>query len=202
MTTIALDKDLTLASDSQATEGNIRISNNIQKLWQIDGYRIAIAGRYAEALAFVEHLENVIEHRRISSETYLTVGMPDVGDFDNFSALVITPEDEVFLYEGSNLSMPVVPPVAIGSGSDFALSAMTLGKTADEAVAHAIQFDVFSGGEVKVITKEDITEDEGFFLDYDEMEGMTKEEIMAKLFPGYSDVTDIGVGEDLPEIPE
>jgi hypothetical protein len=38
---------------------------------------------------------------------------------------------------------------AIGSGRDFAIAAMHLGKNADEAVAVAINFDCYSGGEVR-----------------------------------------------------
>jgi hypothetical protein len=40
---------------------------------------------------------------------------------------------------------------AVGSGRDFALSAMRLGRTAREAIELACEFDVFTGGPITVL---------------------------------------------------
>jgi hypothetical protein len=40
---------------------------------------------------------------------------------------------------------------AMGSGSEFALSAMLIGKSAKEAVKHACKLDVYSGGKIRVM---------------------------------------------------
>lgn len=50
----------------------------------------------------------------------------------------------------------IQPPYAIGSGMDFALAAMALGKTAEEAIEVASRFDPNSGGPVQVIDLESL----------------------------------------------
>lgn len=57
---------------------------------------------------------------------------------------------EAFLVQGKQPALCPVREkfVADGSGRDFALSAMHLGKSAREAVAFAARFDVYTGGGV------------------------------------------------------
>ena len=55
------------------------------------------------------------------------------------------------LFDGIHPMLIDDPQFAIGSGSDFAISAMSLGKNAKEAVEHAMQFDVGTGGRVDAI---------------------------------------------------
>jgi len=43
---------------------------------------------------------------------------------------------------------------AVGSGRDYAIAAMHLGKTAEEAVSIACEFDCYSAGPVKTVTLE------------------------------------------------
>lgn len=51
--------------------------------------------------------------------------------------------------------LPIVRPYhAIGSGRDFAIAAMHLGKSAVEAVDIAMQFDVYTGGRVERVDAE------------------------------------------------
>ncbi len=48
--------------------------------------------------------------------------------------------------------IPILEPyIAIGSGSDFAISAMSMGKTAKEAIEEAIKHDIYTGGTVDVV---------------------------------------------------
>lgn len=44
---------------------------------------------------------------------------------------------------------------ALGSGKEFALSAMVMGKSAKEAVKHACKLDVYSGGKIRVLKVRD-----------------------------------------------
>jgi ATP-dependent protease HslVU (ClpYQ) peptidase subunit len=46
--------------------------------------------------------------------------------------------------------------VAIGSGAAVALGAMAYGATAREAVRIAIEFDVYSGGEIQEVRLDDL----------------------------------------------
>jgi len=150
MTTIAIDQSLTMAADSQATVCSRRVQETITKIFQTNGYTIGVAGRYSEALAFIEALEDALERAKLQESTYIPIEQGVMEDMENFRALMITPEGEVLEYEGSRFAVPVKAPIAIGSGEDFALAAMECGKNAIEAVEVAIKFDVYSGGEVQV----------------------------------------------------
>lgn len=152
MTTIAIDKDLTIASDSQVTAGDRRELFPADKLFEIAGYRVGVCGRYTEALAFVDTLIDILERERVQQTTHVPIPQAVADRFDNFNALVITPDGEILCYEGSEFCMPVQAPVAVGSGADYAMAAMVCGKTADEAVEVAIKFDVFSGGDIQVLS--------------------------------------------------
>lgn len=178
MTTIALDSNLVLASDSLASINGIKVQHPVQKLWEINGYRVGIAGRCSQALVFIEHLQTLIETQRVQEDTFLNIPQPIADNLDEFMAIVITPEGDCFVYEGAQLSMPVHPPVAIGSGGDFAESSMALGLSAEEAVAHAIKFDVYSGGEIQVlgVPKQPLN------LTRELLEGMDKAEIIETIF--------------------
>lgn len=58
-----------------------------------------------------------------------------------------------FLLEGRLVPIPVEDKFqAVGSGADYALCAMYLGKTAAEAVAIAAIFDAYTGGDVTELT--------------------------------------------------
>ena len=63
---------------------------------------------------------------------------------DSFAALLLT-KDGVFRMESRLVLWPVEAPHALGSGRDFAVMAMHLGKSADEAVVLAGEFDCNTG---------------------------------------------------------
>ena len=149
MTTIAIDQSLTMAADSQATVCDRRVQQPVTKIFQTNGYTIGIAGRYSEALVFIEALEDALERVKLQESTYIPIEQGVIEEMDNFHALMITPEGGILEYEGSRFTIPVEAPIAIGTGSDYALAAMECGKNAIEAVEVAIKFDVYSGGEVQ-----------------------------------------------------
>jgi len=178
MTTIALDSNLVLASDSLASIQGVKVQHPVQKLWDIDGYRVGTAGSYAQALAFVSYLESAVEAQRVQEDTFLNIPQPVADALEEFTAIVVSPEGDCFIYEGAHLSIPVKPPVAIGSGGVFAESSMALGLSAEEAVAHAIKFDVYSAGEIQVlgVPKKPLN------LTRELLEGMDKDEIIETIF--------------------
>lgn len=65
--------------------------------------------------------------------------------------LLVTRKGVFALLDGVHPMKIEDPWFAVGSGSDFAISAMSLGKNAKEAVEHAMQFDVGTGGSVDAI---------------------------------------------------
>lgn len=137
MTTIAWD-GTTLAGDSLGVIGNsLRVKS--QKLFRLDDGRLfGGSGRYDDVLAVSEWLDD--EDREEP---------PKVEDF---AGIVVTPSGECYRIEESLVLMPIFERChAVGSGRDFAIAAMALGKTAAEAVEFAKQFDVWTGGDVRTL---------------------------------------------------
>ncbi len=65
---------------------------------------------------------------------------------ESFAALLVLPTGQCFRLEAKLICLPVCEPfVAMGSGRDFALAALALGKTAVEAVELAARFDLWTG---------------------------------------------------------
>lgn len=151
MTTIVLDKDLIMASDSQASHEGHRIQHPVQKVFSLGGYTIGVAGRYSEAMAFVDSFEDMIERQRVAEDTFIEIPQAVFDEMDNFNAIVVDPANNVFMFEGSRFSMPVEAPISVGSGADYAYGALAVGASAEESVRAALLYDVYSGGDVQVV---------------------------------------------------
>lgn len=72
-------------------------------------------------------------------------------DLQDCAAIVVRPGGAYRLEERLVL-LPIQAPHACGSGRDFAIAAMALGQTAQQAVALAMQFDPWTGGEIMTLT--------------------------------------------------
>lgn len=177
MTTIAVDKDLVMAADTQASVGGRRVQHPVNKIFQVHGYTIGVAGRYSEALAFIEYLEEALERSRIQQLTYISIPEAAMEEFDNFHAIMLTPDGQLFEFEDSRFSVPVEAPHAIGSGSDYALAALECGCNAEEAVRVAIKFDVYSGGDVTVVKPQK----EQAQVTREELSKLTKKELLDRI---------------------
>lgn len=137
MTTIAWD-GVSLAADSLHAVGNWAYSGD-DKIYQLrrsdEDCLFAGAGTSDLVEQVFFWLSGVVSER------------PIVGDKDDFRGLLITPTGAYGLEERlTPFSVPA--PYAIGSGRDFALAAMALGKTAKEAVELACKLDLYTGGTV------------------------------------------------------
>lgn len=75
--------------------------------------------------------------------------MPQMAE-KGFQALEITPEGDVYYYcDSFHPSGPLMGPwFAIGSGEDYAVGALRMGATAEEAVEVGMEFDPWTGGDV------------------------------------------------------
>lgn len=141
MTTIAWD-GTTLAGDTLSVTYNLRRA--ACKVWRLaDGRLYGGSGEYQGILAVKQWLED--GEPRGEKEPKL----------DDFSAMVIDQEGQCFRLESQLIYMPVSEPYhAVGTGRDFALTAMLLGKNAREAVEIAALFDVYTGEKVETVTRE------------------------------------------------
>ena len=132
MTTVAFD-GITLAADSQTNGSYVEYHNKIARIGNVV---VACAGTVSEIAQFQRWCKD-----RTKDKPILT----------DFSCLEIR-SGKVYYYD-ENLE-PLTPsiPVAIGSGSDFAMGAMLAGATAKEAVKIACKLDSNSGGKIKTVT--------------------------------------------------
>lgn len=147
MTTIAFDGQY-LSADGRATVENLIAAKSTQKIFplvtQANGVEVkavlAGAGSYEAILIVKKHLENFDLHDADM--------IPELQPGD-MSGLLVLETGETFILESKLIPMPTESPVAIGSGTDFAMAAMTMGKSAPEAVQVACELDCFSGGRIK-----------------------------------------------------
>ena len=141
MTTIAFKHDTkTIAWDSRATSGGLITSDESEKMTEVNGVKFWLCGSIADEQLLIDMY------------------------FGEKSEII--PEANAFAWDGDNLFLvgvneealiwkqPLRNDRAIGSGGDFALSAMRLGLSAEEAVEHAKTLDCYTGGEVRVMRLE------------------------------------------------
>lgn len=135
MTTIAWDGK-TLASDTLAVSGGY-VKRRVQKIFRLDnGDLFAAAGGYDELLSAYRYL-NTSEDMKPTLEDF--VGL-----------LIRAVDGKAYRLEAAMVPSPILEPFhALGSGRDFAMMAMHLGKTAREAVELAMLFDAHTGGVIE-----------------------------------------------------
>ena len=145
MTTIAWD-GVSLCSDSLMTCDGVRVGTT-KKIRALYGGK---AGR--DGLLKSTGLVAVAGHASAMEvvSRWLESDCKDKPEDDlDFTALWIKKDGTVWCIESDFNPYPMSVPCTIGSGGDIALAALTLGKTAREAVELGIKLDCISGGEIQ-----------------------------------------------------
>lgn len=151
MTTIAWDGKV-LAADGRATSAHIIESNNRQKIFPakrgmvLKGSPIVCWGFAGDATG-IQLIKEWIETDADAPSEF-----PE--EF-KFNLLVITESSVWELHSGFYGWYEIDDKTAIGSGEEFAISAMALNRTAVAAIQHAITLDAFSGGTISYINCRD-----------------------------------------------
>lgn len=141
MTTIASD-GRTVAADGLRVVGQEPVERSCQKLKIIDGTIYGITGTYA-------YFEPFIAWHREGGDVEKA---PKVRG-DNPGSLLVFGADSITAYAFDAPYPETFPyPAAFGSGADFASAALALGHTPEEAVAVAIEKNIYTGGAISVIT--------------------------------------------------
>lgn len=133
MTIIAWDGK-TLAADRQSTSNNMR--RTTCKIYRVSDGLIAITGSGCHGVALLDWFRGERDPLAWPKES---------GEIAN---IIHVTRQGVFVYAGDlpAFGEPVLDSfVAFGSGRDYAMTAMHLGKTAAEAVEIACLFDVSCG---------------------------------------------------------
>lgn len=130
MTVICYDGK-SLVADKQATMGNIKFA--VTKIVKVGDWAIGMAGTATDSLKFIEWFKSSISKSKVKVE--YPFDDDDTGDFQILCVNIKT--KEVRYYDDTGNGTPVIVKqnyFAIGSGCQFALTALFLGKTAKEAV--------------------------------------------------------------------
>lgn len=135
MTTVVFDGS-TVAWDSRITAGTEIITDNAQKRYKYAGRTFWFCGTVGDMQEFCESYASR-ETRRDLNVSALVL------DLDG---LFTTGADS----DGRIFRNPVMSAVALGSGGDYALGAISCGKTAKEAVKIASTRDACTGGKIRV----------------------------------------------------
>lgn len=180
MTTIAV-KDGIMVGDGRCSLGSTVIKDDMVKVFWINNHLMGGAGRARSISTFAQWLQKHTDYTIINQEVGDLVDLipPVLQDDEEFTALVLTPDKQVLMYDGNvalNLGQDV--PASIGSGSVFALAAMDAGASAEEAVKIAMKRDVYSGGEITVVQLEDEPEP----LTREVAENLSKDELINMMF--------------------
>ena len=139
MTTVAYNyEDKEIAVDGRVTTGDLVSCDNYDKTrTRDDGLIFIVAGMVCDVDLLVE------------SYPYGYEGM------DELEAMALVIDDgkvyQCTLHDKKYHVTPITFNCCMGSGGDFALAAMDMGKTAKQAVKYAGTRDLCTGGKVKVI---------------------------------------------------
>lgn len=144
-TTIAWDGK-TLACDSQRSGGHLKIFVGNKMVRSEKRHAVMAGGGEVRITAKIKKF--FVETEQPLSECPL----PEKMDPDSFAVLVIYDNGEAEFYQGDLVRAEVIEaPFAFGTGGEFALTVMHLGKSAEQAVKVAEEMDLFTGGAVHVI---------------------------------------------------
>jgi ATP-dependent protease HslVU (ClpYQ) peptidase subunit len=138
MTTIAI-KDGVMACDSLVSAGHSQSMFKFPKVILHNDVYYGFAGACHDIIIMQDLIKGEIDLEDVPDSvivTYITMPKNGAGY-------------KCYFRKGVCTKMKLPPFYTIGSGSDYALTAMSCGKSATEAVKEAIKWDLFSGGKVK-----------------------------------------------------
>lgn len=134
---VASAKHGVITSDSRCSTDSAMVS--VHKVRVSKKSIIGAAGDWADVLKFWEFLDKGTAPKDLG-----------LTDDSALEAIELT-SDGIYLYESSGRRYKIKDQFyAIGSGGPYAMGAMAMGATPEEAVAIAARFDPSTGGEVEV----------------------------------------------------
>lgn len=150
MTTIAWDGK-TLSADGQSTSGSVIVGTYSKKIYteitqntkiyDAQVVAIAVSGTCGDEYHVIKAIRNnsLLLHKELS-----------------FEVILFTEDGKCFvMHKSKDNEMAKMweqePPYAIGSGRDFALAAMAMGKDSYDAVMFAADFDIYTNDNVVTI---------------------------------------------------
>ena len=138
MTTIAY-KDGVIAYDSRQTRSGSIVSDDCQKLTVVDGVSFFISGAVCDEKALIAAYFGTPSPVPVECSGYVV---------DGGRLQMVGHDDKTGVWRQD---LDPANPDAIGSGSAYALAAMDMGASAEEAVRAAMKRDIYTGGKVRTM---------------------------------------------------
>lgn len=188
MTTIIATKTKIL-SDGKITVGSRVDQQDFKKVRKVGDYLVGGAGRLSSILTFFAWFEQYLQCKE-AQETVpgLMIQSDPEKEDEEFIALVVHPDGQIFIHEGNNPSRayPIdAEYYAVGSGADYALAALDAGATPEAAMEVAKQRDAFSGGTTFVEELDEVVD-----ITEEMLREMTKEQLLNLIITGSPDAED------------
>lgn len=148
MTTIACGNRI-MVSDSLYTLGDTNWKQKTRKVRKIYGHLVGCAGETDKIELFFRWFKQSFDSVQIGPPEFPKLG-------ENFVALVMRPDGSIYRQWDNEVQNDEEGSfAAIGSGWQFALGAMEAGADPITAVSIAIDYDIYSGGELQIVRLED-----------------------------------------------
>ncbi|WP_342649103.1 proteasome subunit beta [Pseudomonas sp. REB1044] len=135
MTTIAY-KDGVIAHDTRQVRGGVIVSDDCSKCQVVDGVSFFLSGAVCDEKALIAAYFGTPSQVPVECSGYAV---------DGGRLLMVGHDDRTGIWKQE---LDPANPDAIGSGSAYALAAMDMGATAQEAVRAAVKRDIYTGGKV------------------------------------------------------
>lgn len=139
MTTIAY-KDGVIAYDSRQTRSGSIVSDDCQKLTVVDGVSFFLSGAVCDEKALIAAYFGTPSPVPVECSGYAV---------DGGKLQMVGHDDKMGIWWQD---LDPANPDAIGSGSAYALAAMDMGASAEEAVHAAMKRDIYTGGRVRLFS--------------------------------------------------
>lgn len=143
MTTVAWDGKQ-MAADTLATDYWGLKESVTNKVLEGRDFLLGCAGEHGQIMRWWKETAH-----KLTAEELIAQGYEPFRKDDNDPAMVLVCVHGTFRHVAGIFAQTARPYHAVGSGRDYALMAMRLGKSAAEAVELVMEFDNGTGGEVR-----------------------------------------------------
>ena len=138
MTTIAY-KDGVIAYDSRQTRNDRIVSDDAPKCQVVDGVRFFLAGAVCDEKALIAAYLGTPSPVPVECSGYVV---------DGGKLLMVGHDDKTGIWRQE---LELSNPDAIGSGAEYAVAAMDMGASAEDAVRAAMKRDIYTGGTIRTV---------------------------------------------------
>lgn len=138
MTTIAY-KDGVIAYDGRQTRNDRIVSDDAPKCQVVDGVSFFLSGAVCDEKALIAAYFGTPSPVPVECSGYVV---------DGGKLMMVGHDDKTGIWKQE---LELSNPDAIGSGAAYALAAMDMGASAEDAVRAAMKRDIYTGGMIRVV---------------------------------------------------